>query len=1672
MKRLLIRFKMMCAILILTVIFPGFIAKSVSQTLGLIIPDARVDETVSRSWGSHAPAIATNPEHLNYMIVWVDEPYQSITKVYGKIFAPNGDAMTSEFQVDQCPDTIACVYSTIDIAVDPAGNFWVIWDDRRNYPDIQIYARVFARTGKALSNEFVIGTSPEVGGIVHQPAIGISPQNTILLAWVNEFQGQIDIYCRFLQIVNNAETNVLSEFVLNDGNQRKTRSANQPRIAVSAEGNFVAAWRDNRYSYEDTGISMIYGRRFHYSGKALGAVFLVNQWVPQTWVSFSDPDVAVDESNNLIFTWHDGRFYDNMRSYYVFFRKFSWEEEPLTGDITVAACNILSRPGIATDNDSKFVIQYSRRSFTKADPDTAFDHIFARQFSSKNDSIDGEWCIDQGGTVQFNTEHAHVFNHANLMISAWTANRLRMPQENFTGYVYQNIFGIPLPDPPFDLQPDSVGTDYVQWRWRDNSNNETYFVVKDDANNVVSPYLNPNTQSWTETGLSPNLLVRRKVVAGNTSGESAASKLISVFTLAETPTNLRASSVTDSTIDLVWTCPNAARFAVQKALDTNGQPGVYQVVATWGDSLFDTAYQDRDVKPITAYWYRVSAYNGDQILSAASKAVRIVTGDAVMIPPSDLIGKSSSPTTILWKWQDNSNNESNFYLENESGEIVSGNLAPNSTSWLETGLLANVAYARRVRGTSTTGVVCDPSKEHTACTLANPPSDLVVADTTSSSVLLRWSGNGATQFEIDRALDNGGVPGEWVSLKGWDAAWTNTAFSDSNLSENTLYWYRVKSFNQHNEINEEGAVIKIKTLAFEAPSNFTGTARSTTSIEWSWRDNTNEEKAYVLYLSENDSILLSDNAEAWLETGLLANTQYVRYVRALALNGRLSGPSNADTVYTLANPPTNFRAVDTTSTSVVLQWQGHGASRFYITRADFGSASPESMQVIVDWNDNVTENFYTDSGLKPASTYMYRVYGYNGDQMLTEPSNMVTVTTPFSVINPPTNLIGGARSTTEIEWKWMDNTDQETGYVILDSLGNAIVTLPADQTSWIETGLAINTRYKRQVVAQSTSGEMSGGSNYAAVYTLADAPANLRATDSTSTSISLQWNASKAFRYAIERAYTYQDQYHDWEFIILWENKLINASFTETGLLPDAMYWYRVMGFNGDKILTEASNIISVTTLSSIITPPTNLTAFARSTSSIEWQWRDNTELETGYVIFDSAGTQLAELPANQIEWRETDLAVNTRYSRQVFARSASGDLSGGSNRRAAYTLAQIPSGLTFSRSGNSINLSWNGYGGTRFAVERALNYENEPGEWLLLVDWEGNVSEPDYTDSPSDSDAGYWYRVRAYNGDRILTEPSESLLVLPSQAEPLIGDIVIDAAINLADLDRLVQIILEQGPEATQYETKAADCYADGQINIHDVIWIVNEILNIPMSFEPETHTASRDGVQLEFLGTMISPTGETRIPVALNSAMPVKSLQLQIDHSAHIEIKSVQAHCNDSELTIASHQNGTQTRILIYSMNNTILPPGRCDLFSLTIAPSNKSGLTDAVELAISAGLALTSKNKLVRASSPESRFGVMNASVPNKFVLNQNFPNPFNSETAIVFQCPQNAGKVSLVLYDIMGQSIATLYNSKADAGTVRIKWDGKDRLGRDVASGIYFYELHATDFRDTKKLLLIR
>jgi hypothetical protein len=149
--------------------------------------------------------------------------------------------------------------------------------------------------------------------------------------------------------------------------------------------------------------------------------------------------------------------------------------------------------------------------------------------------------------------------------------------------------------------------------------------------------------------------------------------------------------------------------------------------------------------------------------------------------------------------------------------------------------------------------------------------------------------------------------------------------------------------------------------------------------------------------------------------------------------------------------------------------------------------------------------------------------------------------------------------------------------------------------------------------------------------------------------------------------------------------------------------------------------------------------------------------------------------------------------------------------------------------------------------------------------------------------------------------------------------------------------------------------------------------------------------------------------------------------------------------------------------------------------LAAQPDSGISVTVEAAVSWDIDMgitnwdQSKGNYLFLNTLNPVFVANEENIPDGFVLYQNYPNPFNPSTKIKFTIPSVGTSlmkfVQLKVYDLLGNEVATLVNEGLSAGEYEVEFLPESSI-KNPASGIYFYQLRAGDYTNTKKMILLR
>lgn len=252
----------------------------------------------------------------------------------------------------------------------------------------------------------------------------------------------------------------------------------------------------------------------------------------------------------------------------------------------------------------------------------------------------------------------------------------------------------------------------------------------------------------------------------------------------------------------------------------------------------------------------------------------------------------------------------------------------------------------------------------------------------------------------------------------------------------------------------------------------------------------------------------------------------------------------------------------------------------------------------------------------------------------------------------------------------------------------------------------------------------------------------------------------------------------------------------------------------------------------------------------------------------------------------------------------------------------------------------------------------------------------------------------------------------------------------------------------ALEDHVKWIGSYSDGVISFNDTTWTVYNYLNsgLPSNYIEGicVDRISNKWIATRFggLAKFNSISNNWTVYNTSNSSLPENNLNCVVVDTNNI--KYIGPYF--SGLVIYNDTSWT-----IHNTSNSPIPSN--SISCITIDSNNNKWLGTG------GGLAIYNENGVV---SVENKY----TQISEDFVLYQNFPNPFNPKTKISFSI-QKYELVILKIYDALGHEISELINQGLQRGLYEYEWNGAN-----YSSGVYFYSIEINDFRDSKKMLLIK
>ncbi len=275
------------------------------------------------------------------------------------------------------------------------------------------------------------------------------------------------------------------------------------------------------------------------------------------------------------------------------------------------------------------------------------------------------------------------------------------------------------PAAPSDLRAVAPSYRCVVLTWSDNSVEETGFRIEKKVTTGtrwdILIDLPTNTTTYNDSAVNPSTTYSYRVLAFNNYGQSGYSNEAQVTLpngAPNAPTEMVATAVGPRQIDLTWqdNSEDELGFTLTRRPMGGGQNTWIVLV----DSLPSNTitYTDLDVSPLTAYGYRVQAFNRlpgspRRLLSSFSNEDTAMTPNGRPDAPSNLRASAVSMTQINVQWNDNSNNETEFLIERRNPGtrdfIPIGTVQRNRTVYPDTGLVHSTWYAYRVKALNEVG---------------------------------------------------------------------------------------------------------------------------------------------------------------------------------------------------------------------------------------------------------------------------------------------------------------------------------------------------------------------------------------------------------------------------------------------------------------------------------------------------------------------------------------------------------------------------------------------------------------------------------------------------------------------------------------------------------------------------------------------------------------------------------------------------------------------------------------------------------------------------------------------------------------------------------------------------------------------------------------------------------
>ncbi|MEX0845794.1 MAG: right-handed parallel beta-helix repeat-containing protein, partial [Balneolaceae bacterium] len=305
----------------------------------------------------------------------------------------------------------------------------------------------------------------------------------------------------------------------------------------------------------------------------------------------------------------------------------------------------------------------------------------------------------------------------------------------------------------------------------------------------------------------------------------------------------------------------------------------------------------------------------------------------------------------------------------------------------------------------------------------------------------------------------------------------------------------------------------------------------------------------------------------------------------------------------------------------------------------------------------------------------------------------------------------------------------------------------------------------------------------------------------------------------------------------------------------------------------------------------------------------------------------------------------------------------------------------------------------------------------------------------------------------------------------PVLGDVSLNGKVQSFDASVLLRhAAFLDTMNATQLAV--ADVSGNGSVTSMDASYVLQYVVGLIEAFPAELASKSRYDLlaalaieDMKLALVDLQDMGENRYSVnlELDNVSNLYAFEIELSYpNKAIEMESITATELLSDASLTSNITNDGKIYLAMASGNALDKSGAVVNITFTLKNSDQNS---AMYI-----------DKFMANEIDYSRSAVANESIqinlPTEFELYQNYPNPFNPSTTIGFNLAENNIKVSLIVYNILGQKVKTVVNDVYQAGRHKAVWDGTNDAGMQVSTGVYIYRIQAGDIVQSKKLTFIK